>query len=406
MPDFARSADPAVQAELAHLELLSPGADILGLERITRLLDALGNPHQAMPPVFHVAGTNGKGSTCAFLRAALEEAGHRVHVFISPHLVRFNERIRIAGKLVEDSELADLLREVREVSAAIRPSFFEATTAAAFLAFARHPADYCVIEVGLGGRLDATNVIERPLVCGIASIGRDHERFLGSDIAGIAAEKAGIAKPGVPLVSLAQPGDCEAAIARVTAERGGRLILEGRDWSIDPSLVPAMPGAFQVRNANLAWQLLQTIDPPAADRAAFERGIAKAHWPARFMCMAEGPLTNGVETWLDGAHNDDAAKALASLLEERGPMHLVLGILANKQADAILDRLRPHALSLTFVPVPDHEHHDPQALADRYRGRAAASLREALADLPGPRLIAGSLYLAGEALSLNGEVPD
>ena len=406
MPDFARSADPAVQAELDRLHLLSPGADVLGLHRIVRLLDALGNPQDRLPPVFHVAGTNGKGSTCAFLRAGLEASGHRVHVFTSPHLVRFNERIRIAGELVRDDELAELLRAVREASGDIGPSFFEATTAAAFLAFSRHPADACVIEVGLGGRLDATNVIDRPLVCGIASVGRDHEQFLGSELAGIAAEKAGIARAGVPLVALAQPKVAETAIMRVAAEAGALLIFEARDWTIDRSLVPSLSGAWQVRNANLAWQMLQAQSRLTVTAAQFRKGIAAATWPARFQRLGDGPLTNGRETWIDGAHNPDAAQALAGLLSDRGPMHLVLGILANKDAERIVGLLAPHAASLTFVPVPDHAHHDPEELAERLGGRAAASLEEALADLPAPRLIVGSLYLAGQALGLNAELPD
>ncbi|HVL29794.1 MAG TPA: bifunctional folylpolyglutamate synthase/dihydrofolate synthase, partial [Sphingomicrobium sp.] len=186
MADFARSADPAVQAELDLLSKLSPGGDRLGLDRITTLLDRLGRPQDSLPPVLHVAGTNGKGSTCAFLRAALEAAGHKVHVFTSPHLVRFNERIRLAGRLLEDDRLAALLKQVREASDGIEPSFFEATTAAAFLAFADAPADACIVEVGLGGRLDATNVIERPLACGIASLGLDHQQFLGRRMADIA----------------------------------------------------------------------------------------------------------------------------------------------------------------------------------------------------------------------------
>src|SRR5688572_12558406 len=205
MGDFARSADPAVQAELDLLSKLSPSGDRLGLERIARLLDRLGRPQDEVPPVLHVAGTNGKGSTCAFLRAALEAAGNKVHAFTSPHLVRFNERIRIAGRLIEDADLAALLREVREASGGIEPSFFEATTAVAFLAFARTPADACIVEVGLGGRLDATNVLKRPLVTAISSLGFDHQQFLGRRMADIAAEKAGIAKPGVPLVTQLYP---------------------------------------------------------------------------------------------------------------------------------------------------------------------------------------------------------
>ncbi len=406
MADFARSADPAVQAELSHLELLSSGMDILGLERIAALLDALGRPQDRLAPVFHVAGTNGKGSTCAFLRAGLEATGCRVHAFTSPHLVRFNERIRIAGSLIDDTELAGLLREVRAVSADIGPSFFEATTAAAFLAFSRHDADACVIEVGLGGRLDATNVVAHPLVCGIANIGIDHERFLGDRIEGIAAEKAGIAKSGVPLVTLAQLPAVESAIARVAAGNGAPLLLQSRDWTFDDTLQPAMPGAFQVRNANLAWAMLQAQDRILVNRAAFEIGLGRAKWPARFQRMADGPLTCGIETWIDGAHNEAAAAALASLLVERGAMHIVLGILANKDAAAIIRQLAPHALSLTFVPVLDHHHHDPAVLAAQFGGIAAAGLEEALGPLPAPRLVAGSLYLAGEALAHNDEQPD
>ena len=406
MPDFARSTDPAVQAQLDRLSLLSPGGDRLGLDRIARLLDRLGRPQDSLPPVFHVAGTNGKGSTCAFLRAAIEASGRTVHMFTSPHLVRFNERIRIAGRLIDDALLADLLGEVLNASDDIEPSFFEATTAAAFLAFARAPADAAIIEVGLGGRLDATNVIERPLVCGIAAVGIDHQQFLGLSLAEIAGEKAGIAKHDVPLVVLAQPDEGEAAILRVAGERGAPVLLEGREWSIDPTLRSSLLGEHQVRNANLAWQMIQRQDRLPIGRASFLSGLTSARWPARFQELAPGPLTGTAETWLDGAHNVEAAQALAKLLADHGPKHIVLGILANKDVAAIVDVLAPHALSLTFVPVPDHEHHDPADLAARFDGRAASSLREALAHLPTPRLIAGSLYLAGEALRLNDQLPD
>jgi dihydrofolate synthase/folylpolyglutamate synthase len=327
-------------------------------------------------------------------------------MFTSPHLVRFNERIRIAGRLIDDALLAELLGDVLNASDDIEPSFFEATTAAAFLAFARVPADAAVIEVGLGGRLDATNVIERPLVCGIAAVGIDHQQFLGSSLAEIAGEKAGIAKTGVPFVSLAQPRDAEAAILRVAGERGAPVLLEGRDWAIDPTLRSSLLGEHQVRNANLAWQLILAQDRLPIGRASFLSGLTSARWPARFQELAPGPLTGTAETWLDGAHNVEAAQALAALLADHGRKHIVLGILANKDVAAIVDVLAPHALSLTFVPVPDHEHHDPADLAARFDGRAASSLREALAHLPTPRLIAGSLYLAGEALRLNDQLPD
>ena len=406
MADFARSAHPGVQAQLDRLAKLSPAGDRLGLERISELLERLGRPQDRLPPVFHVAGTNGKGSTIAFLRAALKAAGYTVHAFTSPHLVRFNERIRIAGELIGDELLAALLGEVLAASAGIEPSFFEVATAVALLAFARASADACLLEVGLGGRLDATNVIEQPIVTGIASLGLDHQQFLGSDIVSIAREKAGIAKRDVPLVSLAQAAEVEAAIAEVASERGATLFLEGRDWSVDGDFRPALAGAHQLRNAGLAWAMLQGQDKLKMPRAVFAEAISKAHWPARFQRLADGPLTHGLPTWIDGAHNPAAAAALAELLAEREPMHIVLGILANKDADAIVTALAPHALSLTFVPVPDHAHHAPQALTDRFGGRAAQSVEDALSNLAGPRLIAGSLYLAGAVLAANGEVPD
>jgi dihydrofolate synthase / folylpolyglutamate synthase len=406
MPDFARSDSPAVQAQLDRLSLLSPGGDRLGLDRITRLLDRLGRPQDALPPAFHVAGTNGKGSTCAFLRGALEASGRTVHAFTSPHLVRFNERIRVAGKLIDDDGLAALLAEVLDAGGDIEASFFEVTTAAAFLAFARTPADAAVIEVGLGGRLDATNVIERPLACGIAALGVDHQQFLGASLIEIAGEKAGIAKGGVPLVVLAQQPEAEEAILCAAEARQAPVLLERRDWSIDPSLRSSLLGEHQVRNANLAWQMLQAQNQLPVGRASFLSGLTSAQWPARFQRLADGPLTLGRETWLDGAHNVEAARALAALLDDHGPKHIVLGILANKDADAIVRTLAPHALSFTFVPVGDHAHHDPADLAARFNGRAASSLVEALAELPAPRLVAGSLYLAGEALKLNGQLPD
>ena len=405
MADFARSTHPAVQAQLDRLEKLSPAGDRLGLERISALLERLDRPQDRLPPVFHVAGTNGKGSTCALLRAALEASGQTVHLFTSPHLVRFNERIRIAGRLIGDEPLAGLLTEVLDQGSGIEPSFFEVAATVAFLAFARTPADACILEVGLGGRLDATNVVARPAVTGIASVGLDHQQFLGTTLAAIAAEKAGIAKPGVPLVSVAQPAEAEEAIAAAAAERGAPLLLEGRDWALDSSLKPALAGPYQVRNANLAWQMLAHQDALAVSRSAFLSGLESADWPARFQRLRDGPL-GSVPTWVDGAHNPAAAAALAETLNERGPMHLVLGILANKDADAIIAALAPHALSLTFVPVADHAHHDPRDLAQSFGGRASASLAEALAALPAPRLVAGSLYLAGEALAANGEVPD
>ncbi len=404
MADFARSGSPAVQAQLDRLGTSIYADDILGLDRVLELLHRLDRPQDRLPPVLHVAGTNGKGSTCAFLRAGIEAAGLRAHVFTSPHLVRFNERIRIAGRLIDDEALAVLLAEVLDVNEGIGGSFFEVTTAAALLVYARIPADVCVLEVGLGGRLDATNVVERPAACGIASIGIDHQHYLGHTLAEIAREKAGIAKSGVPLIALAQPPEALAATQTMAAGRGTPLLLEGRDWKPDVSLRPALPGAHQRRNANLAWQMLKAAGLPVT-LDQFRNGLAGAKWPARLQRLAPGPLAAGRDVMVDGAHNGDAARALAAHLAT-DPRHLVLGMLANKDADEIVALLRPYALSLTFVPVLDHASHDPATLAAKFSGRAAATLIEALALLSSPILIAGSLYLAGEALSANLELPD
>ena len=403
MADHARSDDAQVQAQLDRFAQLSPGRDILGLERIVALLATLGNPQNRLPPVFHVAGTNGKGSTCAFLRSILEAAGKTVHVYTSPHLVRFNERIRVAGQLIEDEDLAPLLSEVlnRAEAYAIGPSFFEATTAAALLAFSRTPADYCVIEVGLGGRLDATNVV-MPLVCGIAQVGIDHQAFLGETLVEIAGEKAGIAKAGVPLICLSQLPEALARIETVAAGADAPLLLEGRDWAIDETLSPSMAGAHQLRNANLAAQMAAQAGIAGE---AIRAGLANARWPARLQKLAPGPLTGTKHVWIDGAHNPAAADVLATELAAH-PRHLIFGILANKDAEGIVAPLAAHALSLTFVAVPHHDSHDPAALAARWGGNAAASLVEALAGLDDNILIVGSLYLAGEALRLNGEMPD
>ena len=402
MADHARSDDPAVQAQLDRFAQLSPGRDILGLERITALLATLGNPQDRLPPVFHVAGTNGKGSTCAFLRAILEAAGKTVHVYTSPHLVHFNERIRVTGRLIDDDDLAPLLSEVLNRAEAydIGPSFFEATTAAALLAFSRAPADYCVIEVGLGGRLDATNVI-KPLICGIAQVGIDHQAFLGETLVEIAGEKAGIAKAGIPLVVLDQAPEALSRIEVVAAAAGATVLLEGRDWEIDPSLTSSLPGAHQIRNANLAAQMARHANIPDN---AIRTGIANTTWPARLQKLCPGPLTGTKSVWIDGAHNPAAAVVLADHLKAH-PMHLIIGILANKDADGIVAAIAPHAKSLTFVEVPDHDSHDHETLANQWHGRAAPSLEAGLAPLSGDILIAGSLYLAGEALKRNAEIP-
>ena len=436
MRDFATSDAPEVQAELDRLATLSLPQGRLGLETVSALLARLGDPHRRLPPVFHVAGTNGKGSTCAFLRAMLEADGKTVHVFTSPHLVRFNERIRIAGKLIEDAALAVLLAEVLDAAEAtgLAPSFFEVTTAAAFLAFARTPADACIIEVGLGGRFDATNVLERPAACGMASLGIDHEAFLlapeqgvpQQPLARIGFEKAGIAKRGAPLITQAYPREVAQVVARVAAQARAELFPRGSAWraTAHESLryfdafgpldlpLPTMPGAHQADNAALAVALLRHQDEVRVSPEAMAAGIRSARWPARLQRLGDGPLTAlvpGREVWLDGGHNADAGQALARHLTGR-PLHLVLGMLANKDPASIVAPLAGQLQSLSVVPVPGHDAHAPEAFAAlaSVPARAFADVEAALAALPsaGDVLIAGSLYLAGDVLRRNRELPD
>ena len=434
MPDHANSADPAVQAQLDRLSMLSPGRDVLGLERISALMERLSNPHRQLPPVFHVAGTNGKGSTCAFLRAGLEAAGKTVHVYASPHLVRFNERIRVAGKLIDDAALAPLLAEVLDCSGDIRPSFFEATTAAAFLAFARTPADAAVIEVGLGGRLDATNVIETPAVCGVAQLGIDHEAFLLDPDNGpawpalerIAWEKAGIAKAGAPLVTMDYPPAMAARIGAAAAEAGAHWHSRKGDWDAaiyegklhyrdgDGKLsvpLPRLPGAHQAMNASLAIAMLRHQSALSIPDAALKALTGWAEWPARLQKLAPGPLIGNREVWLDGGHNIDGGKAIAAHFAGQ-KIHLITGILANKDARGLLASFQGIVGTITPMPVPGHPCHPAEEIAGIARDLGMAVIpadtpTEALAAAPhGTILILGSLYLAGEVLRLNAQVPD
>jgi dihydrofolate synthase / folylpolyglutamate synthase len=443
MPDHASSSDPAVQAQLDRFAHLSPGRDILGLERIAALMKALGNPHLALPPVFHVAGTNGKGSTCAFLRAAIEAAGKTTHVYTSPHLVRFNERIRVAGKLIKDDELAPLLAEVLDAAEAhdIGSSFFEVTTAAAFLAFARTPTDACIIEVGLGGRLDATNIIEAPAVCGIASLGIDHEAFLLAPEEGtpddpltrIGWEKAGIAKAGVPLVTQYYPAEVTAIISAHADKTGAALCARKAGWDAavyDGNIayrdaqgslklpLPRMPGVHQADNAALAVAMLRHQDAVSVPEAALAAAMEWAYWPARLQRLSEGLLTAclpaGTEIWIDGGHNPDAGAALAAHFGVRNrPVHLIIGMLANKDPAAIIAPLAALLAGITAVPVLGHEHHTAEDFASvcgHLQVTQAIDVHAALASVT-PRkgeivLIAGSLYLAGEVLAVNGQAPD
>lgn len=435
MPDHAVSADPAVQRQLDRLTMLSPGRDVLGLERITALLDRFGNPQLKLPSAFHVAGTNGKGSTCAFLRAAIEAAGMSVHVYTSPHLVRFNERIRIAGTLISDAELAPLLAEILDRSEDISPSFFEATTAAAFLAFSRAPADACIIEVGLGGRLDATNVIPHPTACGIAQLGIDHQSFLGDRIEDIAAEKAGIARAGVPLVTMSYPRPLADRIAASAAAAGADWLPRGSVWDaaiyndhlhyrdaegLLTTSLPRLPGEHQAMNAALAIAMLRHQDQISIPEAALRAATGWADWPARLQRLGDGPLhrllPNDVELWLDGGHNPAAAEAVAGHFASRQPIRMIVGLLENKDLPGFLAPFGGIASSIHAVPIPGHDHHSPAKIVKAASilgidARTADSVETALRELGAGSdrssvLIGGSLYLAGTVLAANGTPPE
>ncbi len=436
MADFARSAHPGVQAQLDRLSKLSPAGDRLGLERIAVVLDRLGRPQDRLPPVFHVAGTNGKGSTVAFLRAALEASGHTVHAFTSPHLVRFNERIRIAGRLIDDEKLAGLLGEVLDAGAGVEPSFFEVATAAAILAFARTPADACILEVGLGGRLDATNVVERPLVTGISDLALDHQHFLGRRLIDIAGEKAGIAKRGVPLVTqnyapriARKVGEHAAAIgapwlARGTAwdTRTDRGQLHYRDVGGELELpLPNLEGMHQARNASLAVAMLRHQRELSVSPDAMARGLESAHWPGRLQLLKPGPFASrlpGRRVWVDGGHNRGASLAIAEQMADRAPFDLIFALMRTRRVSDVLGPLAPLVRKAHTIPLPGHPHHDPRDIAMLAQNRVgprecypAFTLDQAmnrLAKDPLGRpdvLIFGSLYMAGEVLAANEEIP-
>lgn len=440
MRDFAVSDSPAVQAQLDRLAALSLPQGRLGLDAVRSLLTRLGDPQRSLPPVLHIAGTNGKGSTSAFLVAMLRAGGLRVHQYTSPHLVRYNERIRLANALVDDDTLAGLLREVLDVGEDIGASFFEITTAAAFLGFSRVPADACVIEVGLGGRFDATNVIEHPAACGIASLGLDHERFLlapddaapAHPMSRIAFEKAGIVKPGVPVVTQAYGPEAKDQIERAALIAGAPLHMRGTDWHASAGAtldyedrhgaltlpLPALAGAFQTDNAALAVAMLRHQDRVAVASEAIAKGIGEARWPARLQWLPAGALTRlakGSRVLLDGGHNPDAGQVVADYLDTLdGPIHAVSAMLAAKDAAGFLAPMAARLASFTAVPLPSHDAFAPAELARIAadagvpRTGTAASLAEALAQVPagGTALICGSLYLAGEVLRANGPLPD
>jgi dihydrofolate synthase / folylpolyglutamate synthase len=448
-----------VDAIVARLVALHPKRIDLSLDRVQRLLAALGSPERKLPPVIHVAGTNGKGSTIAFLRAILEAAGQRVHVYTSPHLVRFNERFRLGspksdvsdfgqskmreGRLVSDDELVTTLEECERANAGAPITVFEITTAVGLLLFARHPADVLLMEVGLGGRLDATNVVENPIATIVTPISIDHTDFLGNTLEKIAAEKAGIFKRGVPAIVAAQNRDALAVLERQAARLSAPIKIAGEDWTATEERsrlvyqdeaglldlpAPKLYGRHQFENAGLAIAALRAVNRFKISPAAFEAGMTKADWPARLQRLAHGRLVElvpaGSELWLDGGHNPDGGRAIAAALadiEERvsRPLVLIVGMLASKDCAGFLGNFTGLARRMIAVPVPGAEKGmGAEAVADIARGIGLSAtsrdnLTEALEaarklDLdPPPRiLITGSLYLAGEVLRENGTPPE
>ena len=435
-----------VDAIVARLNALHPKRIDLSLDRVKRLLAALDHPERKLPPVIHVAGTNGKGSTIAFLRAILEAAGQRVHIYTSPHLVRFNERFRLGevgeGALVSDDELAAALEECERVNAGAPITVFEITTVVGLLLFARHPTDVLLMEVGLGGRLDATNVVDEPLATIVTPISIDHTDFLGDTLEKIAAEKAGIFKRGVPAFVAAQRREVLAVLERQAARLKVSMKIAGEDWTATEERgrlvyqdeaglldlpAPKLYGRHQFENAGLAIAALRALPQFKISPAAFEAGMVKADWPGRMNRLGHGHLAAlapaGSELWLDGGHNPDGGRAIAAALadlEERvsRPLVLIVGMLANKDCEGFLRNFNGLARRIIAVPVPGAEKGlTAEAVADVARaiGLQATSrdnLEEALdavrkLDLePPPRiLITGSLYLAGDVLRANGTPP-
>ncbi|MEQ9607396.1 MAG: folylpolyglutamate synthase/dihydrofolate synthase family protein [Kiloniellaceae bacterium] len=445
-----RDASPSAggktsDAVLDRLTRLHPKVIDLSLGRVERLLERLGHPEARLAPVVHVAGTNGKGSLLAFLRAMLEAAGRRVQVYTSPHLVRFHERIRLTTGLIDEAALIALLERCEAENGPEPITFFEVTTAAAFLAFAQEPADILLLEVGLGGRLDATNDIDRPRLTAITPVALDHQQFLGSTLSAIAGEKAGIMKPGVTCVVGPQEPATLTVLERHAQRIGTPLFCHDRDWTFAPTTDgfryedaagprvlprPSLLGAHQFANAALAVACATQLGEFGLDDRAIEGGIATASWPARLQRLTKGPLVDalppendfgGWELWLDGGHNPAAGEALAATLKDRSrmdwgdrPLDLVYGMLDTKVAAGYLEALAPFAHSLKAVRIPGEQ---ASLSAEAAAGHASAAGIDALpvesvldgvqaivakAEEPGRILICGSLYLAGHVLSENG----
>lgn len=407
----------------------------LSLERMRRLCAALDDPQARLPPVIHVAGTNGKGSTVAFIRAIAEAAGLSVHAYTSPHLVRFNERIRLAGRLIGDEALNAILDRIE--AADVEATVFESTTAAAFVAMTEVPADLAIVEVGLGGLLDATNVIERPLLSVITPVDLDHAEFLGDSLRGVAVEKAGVLKPGARGLIARQSGPAMEAIEAAAAAVHSPLTVMGVDFDAWPERgglayqdqerfldlpAPSLTGPHQFANAGLAVAVALELDLP---EAAIAEGLRRARWPARMQRLTAGPFGEtaraaDAELWLDGGHNPHAARALAETLAERQaraprPLALIVGVLANKDAGGFFEALKDTGAAVFTVPF-EGAAADPEALAAVARGhglgaQASEGVGQALAHAlrlgAGRVVICGSLYLAGEVLGLSRDTwPD
>jgi dihydrofolate synthase/folylpolyglutamate synthase len=426
-------------AILDRLMRLHPKLIDLELGRIERLLADVGSPHLKLPPIVHVAGTNGKGSLVAYLRAMAEAAGYRVHVYTSPHLVRFNERIRVAGELISDDMLEDVLTEAEQANREQPITFFEITTVSAFLAFARVPADLAVLEVGMGGRNDTTNVVE-PALAAITPIGYDHTSFLGDTLEQIAAEKAGILKRAVPAVIGRQREASAGVIAKRAAELAAPLFRMGREWQVmstptgfryDSDLLgidlpaPALVGAHQIDNAATAVACIERLRAAQfrIDDAAVRKGLASVDWPARLQKLTRGPLVEALppaaELWLDGGHNEDCGIVLARQAAEWAkepaalPLYLIFGMLTTKDASGFLRPLGRYASTARAVPIEGHAAYTPQEACVRAAevgldclpaNGVGAALEDLLATQPAPMriLICGSLYLAGDVLARNG----
>ena len=422
-----------VDAILARLGGLYPRTIDLSLDRVRALMTRLGDPQDHLPPVIHVAGTNGKGSTVALLRACLEAAGYRVHVYTSPHLVHFAERIRLAGRLISDDALSDLLDEVEQRNAGAPITLFEVTTAAGFLAFSRTPADIVLLETGLGGRLDATNLVASPAVTVITPVSMDHMSFLGETVAAIAGEKAGILKRQRPVVITRQSPDAARVIAARAEVLEATLFRQDHEWraeavgqgwrytSTNQTLrlpLPALVGAHQIDNAGCAIACLERLDDFTVDATAMATGMAQVYWPARLQRLWAGPINDILgtnwEVWLDGGHNPAAGEVLAASVRTwpKRPLYLVLGMLSNRNPADFVAPLRIHLDGVQTVAIPGEPNtHDAMAsaalLADSgIAAQPADSVMDAVAairdhgDSAGGRvLICGSLYLAGQVLA-------